>query len=283
MNKTLCSISVFTLIASISSTGSSQGLPTSQPGLLTIVREEVKLGRAADHSKFEAGWPAAYEKAKSPDYYLAMVSMTGPNEAWYVTPYASHAAIGEGMKRDNANAVLSAELARLSKGDAEYISGVRTIQALGRPDLSYGGFPDLTKARFWEITTFRVRPGQDQSFEAAAKAYASAAKRVAPQTSFRTYQVIAGMVGPTYIVFSTVNSYAEFDQMGEQGQKTMAGVTPEEGAALDKAGREALISVESNRFRLDPVQSYVSAEVKATDAAFWMPKKAVAKPASGQE
>src|SRR6185436_7635458 len=49
----------------------AQTLPTSQPNMITIVREEVKLGRDADHANVEAGWPAAYEKAKSPDYYLA--------------------------------------------------------------------------------------------------------------------------------------------------------------------------------------------------------------------
>ena len=67
-------------------------LPTSQPNLITIAREEVKLGRDADHAKVEAGWPAAYEKAKSPDYYLAMTSTTGAPEAWYIGAYASHAA-----------------------------------------------------------------------------------------------------------------------------------------------------------------------------------------------
>ncbi len=55
----------------------AQGLPKSQPKLLTIVREEVKVGRAAEHARHEAGWPAAYEKAKSPDYYLALSSITG--------------------------------------------------------------------------------------------------------------------------------------------------------------------------------------------------------------
>lgn len=44
----------------------AQGIPTSQPELLTIIREEVKLGRSADHERVEAGWPAAFAKAKSP-------------------------------------------------------------------------------------------------------------------------------------------------------------------------------------------------------------------------
>ena len=47
------------------STAPAQGLPKTQPKLLTITREEVKIGRNEEHSKHEAGWPAAYEKAKS--------------------------------------------------------------------------------------------------------------------------------------------------------------------------------------------------------------------------
>ncbi len=104
----------------------AQALPTSQPNMITIVREEVKLGRDADHAKVEAGWPAAYAKANSPDYYLAMTSMTGAPEAWYITAYASHAAIGDSLKREDSDAVLTAELARLRRADADVISSVRT-------------------------------------------------------------------------------------------------------------------------------------------------------------
>src|SRR6478752_7519790 len=62
----------------------AQGLPTEQPKVLTIIREHVKVGRAAEHSKYEAGYPATLEKAKSPDYYLAITSLSGPSEAWYL-------------------------------------------------------------------------------------------------------------------------------------------------------------------------------------------------------
>ena len=66
------------------------GLPTTQPSLVTIIREEVKVGRAAEHQRIESGWPAAFARANSPDYYLAMTSMTGLSEAWYIIPATSH-------------------------------------------------------------------------------------------------------------------------------------------------------------------------------------------------
>ena len=141
-------------------TAPADGMPQKQPKLLTIVREEVKVGRGAEHARHEAGWPAAYEKAKSPDYYLALVAMTGPNETWYLIPSDSHAAIGEAMKREDKDPVLSAELARLALADAEYVNSVKTVQTMARPDLSLGAFPDLAKARFFEVTTFRVKLGR---------------------------------------------------------------------------------------------------------------------------
>ena len=183
------------------SMASSQGVPTSQPNLITIAREEVKIGHNTAHAAHEAGWPAAFAKAKSPYYYFAMVSITGPNEAWYISPYASHAALGESMKQDATDPVLRAELDRLARVDADHLNGLRTIHAVARNDLSNGAFPDMGLARFWEITTFRVRPGYEESFANAAKAYAAAAKRAAPNMSWRTYEVLAGLPGPTYLVF----------------------------------------------------------------------------------
>jgi hypothetical protein len=278
MNIRPSSITVATLLATSAGTAFAQGMPTSQPALITIVREDVKIGRAADHAKFEAGWPAAFEKAKSPDYYLAFVSMTGPSEAWYVTPYASHSAIGEGLKREAADPVLTAELERLSRGDAEFLNNVRVMQAVGRRDLSMGAFPDLAKVRFTEITWFRVRPGHEGEFEAAAKAYGAAAQRAAPTTSYRVYEIIAGVPGPTYLVFASVQSYGEFDQMMAAGQATMRGTTPAEMAALQKLLTDGLVNSETQRFRVDPGQSYVTPETRAADPEFWTPKRRAGQP-----
>jgi hypothetical protein len=247
-------------------------MPTSQPSLLTITREDVKTGHNAMHAAFEVGWPAAYAKAKSPNYYLAMVAMTGPNESWYVSPYASHAAYGESMKRESDDKVLSAELARLQKGDADHINSSRQLHAVARADLSYGAFPDMALQRFWEITTFRVRPGYEEAFANAAKAYAAAAKRAAPNMSWRTYEVIAGLPGPTYFVFSSMQSFADFDKSMQQGMELGKAFTPDEMATLQKFSTTGMINAETQRFRLDPGQSYVDAATKAKDMAFWTSK-----------
>ena len=264
------------LYLSCASMALSQGVPTTQPALLSITREEVKLGHGASHAALEKGWPAAYARAKSTDYYLALVAMTGPNETWYVGGYESHTARAASMKREDGDAVLTAELERLRRADADHISSVRTVEAMARPDLSHGTFPDLAMMRFWEVTTFRVRPGHEQGFAAAAKAYVAAATRAAPGSSWRTYEVLAGLPGPTYFVFGTMENFAEFDRGMQQNEALMRAFTPDELAVLEKFASAGLVNSETQRFRLDPGQSYVDASTRAKDPAFWSPPRRTA-------
>lgn len=249
----------------------SGGLPTSQPKRLTIIREYVKPGMGAAHARHEAGWPAAFAKANSPEYYIALTSMTGAPEAWYLIPWESHATEAAAMKRDAKNPVLSAELDRLAEGDAAFISGLTTIQTRGRPDLGMGKFPDAGKMRFFEIVIFGVRQGQEAKMENILKTYAKVRQRVSPDASYRVYTVYAGMPDPTYIIMMSMADYAEFDRIMAEHDKVFEVATPEEQAEFSKWG-EAVFRSEANRFRVDPVMSYVSKEVRASDPAFWNPQ-----------
>jgi hypothetical protein len=86
------------------------------------------------------------------------------------------------------------------------------------------------------------------------------------------------MPGPTYLVFSSVESYAQFDSTTASGQRIFQAFTPEELATMNRFLTEGLISAENNRFRLDPQMSYVSAETRATDPAFWQPRRSARRP-----
>ena len=282
MSKSSSSLTLLALVAAATS-AMAQGMPTTQPKFLQIYREQVKMGRTGDHAKWEAGWPAAFEKNKNPYSYIALVSVTGPNEAWYVSPLASQAAYGETLAREDADPVLRAELDRLSRGDAEFVSESTSLQALARPDLSYGNFPDLAMMRFWEISTYRVKPGHEDAFAAAAKAWASATARTAPGTSWRTYEVVAGAPGGTYLIFSSHGSFADFDKSATDGEATFKSLSFDERTALDKYFADAALSTVTNRYRLDPGQSFVPAETRQKDPAFWMPKAAAAAKAPAKK
>jgi hypothetical protein len=223
-------------------------MPTSQPGILTISIEELKVGVGADHEANESGWPVAFGKANSPYYYLALEAMTGTPEIWFVAPYQSWTAEGEGMKFNDANPALSSELGRLAKADGPFLNGYRNIQAVARPDLSYG---------------------HEQGFENAAKVYMGLAKSNAPGMSYRIYQVTGGMPGGTYLIFGTANSYSEFDKQMAESNGMWAKASPQDMATLQKTMSDDIMSTITQRYRVSPTMSYVSAEAKAKDPKFW--------------
>ena len=252
-------------------------LPATQPAAITIFREFVKPGHNADHERLEVGWPAAFAKANSPAYYLALTSLTGANEAWYVSTYASWKALGDQTKADAANAVLSAELDRLSKADGEHLTNTSSLHAIGRPDLSHGAFPEIAKQRVFEITWYRVRLGHTDRFEAAAKVVQKAFAKALPQSSYRIYQLVGGVVGPTYLVFSSGPSYEFFDGGMATESAVGAAYSAEDLAMLQKFSLEGLVNVETQRFAVNGPMSYVPAETIAQDPAFWRPKKPAPK------
>jgi len=277
MMKKLFPVTAALCVAVGAGRGMAQSLPTTQPPYIVIAREFVKLGHGAEHARIEAGWPAAFAKAKSPSYYLALVSLTGASEAWFISPYASHAAIAADMKLASSDTVLGAELGRLGRADAEVLTDARQIEAVARPDLS-SGYPDIGRQRFWEISVYRVRPGHNADFDAAAKAYGAASQRTTPGRSYRIYQVLAGMPEPTYIIFESFVSYAQVDTIMAAGQKAMQGMTPDEMTAVTKLFNDGLVSSETNRFQLSPTMSYVPDSVRATDPSFWKPKPRAQRP-----
>jgi hypothetical protein len=276
MRKLLCVLGVVVSFVRVAP-ASAQALPTSQPNYLQITIEEVKVGHDDDHSKLEAGWPAAFEKAKSPYYGMGMVAMTGAPQAWFLTPYDSNRAIGESLKANADDPVLSAELSRLARADTAHITNARNILLRARKDLSHGAFPDVGKQRFYEVTLFRVRPGHEDQFAEVAKAYGAAAGRAAPDNAYRVYEVVAGAPGPVYYVISSTVSQAEIDKRFSDGDATMKAFTKDEMALLQKFSTDGMINAETQRFRVDPNMCYVPKDVRASDPAFWNPKKPAVK------
>lgn len=247
----------------------AQAMPTTQPSMIQIYRETIKPGMSAAHEANESGWPRAFAQAGSQDWYLAMESMTGQDEVWFIQPFASYTAMGKMMESNAANAGLSAELGRLGTADGAYLSEVSVIEAMAVPALSYGAFPDLNKQRFWEISVWRIRPGHDADFFAATAAYKKIVDKAAPQMSWRTYRVTAGMPAGTYLIFSSVTAFSQFDQMMEQGQAVDKAITPQDQAMFRKFFSEGMAFGISNRYRLSPTMSFVSPETKAADPGFW--------------
>ncbi len=71
------------------------------PKVLLIAREMVKFGKDAGHAKNEAAFARAAAAAKSPDHYLAVTTMSGPSEAWFLIGYDSYADWQKSSEYDN--------------------------------------------------------------------------------------------------------------------------------------------------------------------------------------
>lgn len=247
----------------------AQQTPAAPPNHLTIFVENLKPGMEADHTRNEAGWPRAAEEAGSPYTYLALESLTGQSHVWYVSAYESFAQEGESMKLFETNTHLGQETSRLWRADAQYLASTFAFQAVGRPDLSYGGGVDINRHRFWEITSMRVRLGHEAEFEAAAQVFIGATRRLNPDANFRAYQVISGMNGSNYLFFSSVETYGEFDQVMAGGNAVMAGLTAQEGTTLQEVFTQHVQNVVTHRYRLSPDMSYVDADTRAASPEFW--------------
>ena len=260
------------LLAAGAGNAVAQALPATQPKFINIYREQIKVGHDAAHAKTEAAWVAAFEKARSPATYLALASITGLPEVWFVEPFETYSALGKARDMNTASAALTAELELIAPADAAHVDAARTIEAVGRPDLSHGAYPNLNLQRHWEITVFRVRPGFEPMFADVAKMYKGLVSRAMSKASWRAYEVTAGMLGPTYLIFSSVENFAGFDASMADGMALPGKMTAEEGALWMRFGKEGLISAESNRYSLSAGMSYVTAETRASDPKFWAKK-----------
>ncbi len=250
--------------------------PPPPPRVLQVIREEVKPGKGPAHEKVEAGWPRAFAKANWPTHYLAMTSMTGPSEAWFLIGFDSFAAWEKDVKSTDGNKALSAEMDRLTEKDGEMISGGRGLVEIYREDLSRNPNVDVSRIRFVRVSTFRVRPGHDKDFTDAVKIVKGAYDKIGSSVSWVTYQVSAGMPSPTFVVWIPMRSLSESDATMAASKALMEAEGEEGQKALSKAASDGYTFIETNIFAVNPKMSYPPKEWVAKDPGFWAPKPAAA-------
>ena len=251
--------------------------PPPPPKVLQIFREEVKPGKGPAHAKVEAGWPAAFAKANWPTHYFALTSMTGPSEAWFITGFDSLAAWEKETKAQESNKTLTAELDALLEKDGELLSGGSGLLLTHREDLSNGPHVDIAKMRYFRIITFRVRPGHDADFTNSVKIVRDAYKKANVALSWGVFQVVAGMPGPTFMVWVPMKSLDEVDATMKAAKAIQEAQGEEGQKALSKASSDGFINVTQNLYSFSPQMSYPPKEWVAKDPDFWAPKAAEKK------
>jgi len=250
----------------------------TRPAVLFVVREGVKPGHDAMHLRHEAEWAGALARAGVKTPTLGMVSTSGVSETWWMLGFPSFDAMGKDMAATGSGAA-AAVMEKFSTADGAHIDSWRSMTLVLRPDLSKGTPVNMALTRGMEVVTWRIRPGHDPQFVETTNLYSSIAARAGAGVTFAVYEVAAGGTWGTYVTFIAARSHADFDRMQADGAKIFGGATPDEMARLNKFLQESVLSVETQRFAIDPNISMMPDEVLAQDATFWTPswKKVAAK------
>jgi hypothetical protein len=275
---------VAVLFLGFASAAFAQQANTPPPNILQIFREEVKPGHGPAHARTEAGWPRAFAKANWPTHYVAVTSMTGPAEAWFIVGFESLAAWEQDLQNTEKNAALQAELDRLTGQDGEHLGGSRGVVARYRADLSHRPGVSIPKMRYFSITTVRVRPGHTSEYEEVRKMVKAAHEKEGLKDNHSVFQVIAGMPSGTFLVITPMKSLAEMDAApqlhGAEYQAAMGGEAAQK--KLRELASASIIVSETQIFSFSPSMSYPSKEYIAADPGYWKPKP-TAKPAPPKE
>jgi hypothetical protein len=138
----------------------AQDATPTPPKVIRIQREWIKPGKSGmAHDKSEAAFVTALNKAKLQGHYVALNSMSGKSRALYITRYPSYEAWEADNKIVEKSPALAAELDRAVVTDGELLEGTDSAVLTYDADLSYHPRPDLSHARYYQLSVFHVRPG----------------------------------------------------------------------------------------------------------------------------
>jgi hypothetical protein len=246
------------------------------PAVIQINREWLKPGKGgAMHDKSEAAFVTLMNKGKLQGHYIALNSMTGKSRALYITRYPSFEAWENDNKTFDRNAALAADLDRAIATDGEMLEGVDSAVLTYSEELSFHPRPDFSHARYYEITVFRVRLGHDKEWHELTKMYKDALEKAGMEEHWGMYQMMYGGEGGTYLGLTHRDSLAEIDKSMANGKKFVEAAGGEEAAAkLDQLFGQAVESVRTELFSINPKQSYVDEATINADPDFWKPKAA---------
>ena len=264
--------------------GAAQDATPTPPKVIQITREWMKMGKSPSaHDKSEAAFVAAAARAKLQGHYVALSSMSGKPRALYIIRYPSYEAWEKDNQSVEKNAAALAEFDRLIASDGELLDDMDTGVFTLDEELSYHPRPDLSKARYYQIETFHVRPGHMREWRQAVKMYQDACDKAAPEAHWGMYELAYGGEGGTYVALSHRESLKEMDEIMAGGKKFMEAMGGEEGMQkFDELAGQALDSNRTELFSINPKQSYADEAWIKGDPDFWKPKKAAPETAAAK-
>lgn len=267
------------LAAGIGASASAQE-PQGPPKVLVVTREEIKPGKMAPHAKVGASYAALTARANAPNYRIGLTPISGDeNAVLYLEAHPSFAAFETARNEfDGAvasNAALKAEMDAVDRqGDIH--SAQRTAIYRYRADLSYrpGRMEDVARARYMTMATTRVKPGRGVDYVEYLKGQVAAREKANLDMHTAVYQVVSGAAPNTFVIFTTLRSLKEWDDIfarTEANQKAMEAALG--GAEATRQQRMILSDVVADTtiatYAMSPEISRPMPQFVAYDPGFW--------------
>jgi hypothetical protein len=251
------------------------------PKVLVIQREYLKPGRAGSvHEKSESAFVRAMTAAKWPTHYFAVESMSGPSRALFLLGYPSFAAWEKDNQAQEKNAALSAAMDHASLADGDLLTSFDQNVFVFREDMSLRPNADIPHSRYFEIMSFKVKPGHGKEWEESVKMYKEGFEKI-PDSKWAVYESLyAADNGGWFVIFVPMKSLAEVDQESANFMKFMDAMGEEKMKKLAELEASSIASEQTNLFHFNPKMSYPADEWIKADPGFWKPKAVAAAPAA---
>lgn len=209
----------------------------------------------------------AYADARVAVNVVGLAAMAGPPETWLIEEHDSFASIEEADESLRAAGPFGV------LGDPEQASGgiladSRSMIAVYRPGFSYRpeqAAETLRKARYCQVSIYRVRPGSESEFAEIVKSRRTVFDSINLDRPDLAYYVVSGAAAGTYVFLAPLTSLKVLDD-GLAKAPAYA-----QHAAAERA-KAAGISREHLLFRVEPGLSWVSDDFAAADPEFWRGK-----------
>ena len=239
-----------------------------------IIREDIKQGRRAAHERQEGAAVRAVSRARFPVHYVALSSVAGEDEVWFIQNHTSFAQMEESDEALDKSAVLKNELEGLDAADGEFRTGRQVWLAVHRSDLSYRTdalAKMMPRSRYMSVGIVRVRPGHDREFSDLARALADNYGKANDDRPYTIYQVISGAQTGTYVIFAPMLSLRLFDEAADRTRALRNAIGEDRLRELSRSSSEHIVSTDSALFEISPAMSYAPPEYSRVNPDLWGP------------
>jgi hypothetical protein len=262
------------------------------PNVLVTQREYLKPGKGGMlHERSESAFVRAFANAKSDTHYFALDALSGPSRSLFLMGYSSFADWEKDRKSISNNKALGAAIDHAALMDGDLLTSYDSIAMMLRPDLSLNK-GSINGTRYFEISSFVVKPGHMHEFEQLAHMYVDTYRKVAPETHWDCFQVMYGSPvpgvpsGSTFVIITTMKSQAETDKGIVDSEKFAKELGSSGMEKVEELSAASIETTSTNLFEINPRMSNPPQEWITREPGFWkepstsMTKNSAAKTAN---